>query len=100
MDIDVKLEHLNLILVILTRYLGADAKIYAFGSRVKKSAKPYSDLDIAVDLVDNKLDLETLAKIKSSLDDTTIPYFVDIVDLNGITEEFKNNINKDLVLLN
>jgi prepilin-type N-terminal cleavage/methylation domain-containing protein len=96
--INVEPRHLEIIKEILSKYV-SDAKIYVFGSRAKKSAKPYSDLDIAVDLNDQKLNLSILAKLTSAFEQTTIPYKIDVIDLNSISEEFKNNIKNDLIEL-
>ena len=70
-------------------------KLYLFGSRAKGRARKYSDIDLAVDSP------ELTDKIKSDLEiyftDSTIPYEIDIVDLNNISEKFKNIISDDLV---
>lgn len=72
-------------------------KLYLFGSRAKGRARKYSDIDLAVDSP------ELTDKIKSDLEiyftDSTIPYEIDIVDLNNISEKFKNIISDDLVEL-
>lgn len=69
-------------------------KLYLFGSRAKGRARKYSDIDLAVDST------ELTDKIKSDLEiyfeDSTIPYEIDIVDLNKINEKFKNIISDDL----
>ncbi len=56
-----------------------EAKIYLFGSRAKKSATPYSDIDIAI--MDDNLDRAKLARIRYTIDTSNLPYKVDIVDL-------------------
>lgn len=70
-------------------------KLYIFGSRAKNKAKQYSDIDIAIDSA------ELTDKIKSKLEflfeNSTIPYEIDIVDLNNITQSFKELIEDDLV---
>lgn len=99
MVFDVESNHLELIKQILKTFV-PDASIYVFGSRAKNCAKPYSDLDLAIDLNGQKFDLSALAKLKSAFEQTTIPYTIDIVDLNGISDEFRNNIKNDLVKLN
>ena len=70
-------------------------KLYLFGSRTIGRARKYSDIDLAVDSP------ELTDKIKSDLEiyftDSTIPYEIDIVDLNNISEKFKNIISDDLV---
>lgn len=98
MVFDVEARHLELIKQVLKTFL-PDASVYVFGSRAKKCAKPYSDLDLAIDLNGEKLDLPMLAKLNSALEETTIPYKIDIVDLNSISREFKKNIQEDLIKL-
>lgn len=98
MVLAVEKRHLELVKKILKQFV-QNATIYVFGSRAKNCAKPYSDLDLAIDQNGQKIDLSTLAKLQSAFEETTIPYTVDVVDLNAISEEFKNNIKEDLVEL-
>ncbi len=96
MFFDVEPNHLEIVKGVLNKII-PNATVYVFGSRAKNCAKPYSDLDLAIDINGEKLNLSTLAKLKSAFEETTIPYKIDIVDLNSISEEFKNNIKNDLV---
>lgn len=95
---DIEARHLEIIKNILKELIPT-AKVYVFGSRAKDSAKKYSDLDLAIDLNQGKLDLSIMAKLCSVFEQTTIPYKIDIVDLNNISSEFKNNIEPDFVEL-
>ena len=93
-------RHLDFVLSVLKRNISdVDAKFYIFGSRVKGTNKKYSDIDIAIDLNGKKLDTSILGKILIEFQDSTLPYEVDVVDLNSIDEDFRNLIKKDLVLL-
>ena len=93
-------RHLDFVLSVLKRNISdVDAKFYIFGSRVKGTNKKYSDIDIAVDLNGKKLDVSILGKILIEFQESTLPYEVDVVDLNSINENFRNLIKKDLVLL-
>ena len=93
-------RHLDFVLSVLKRNISdVDAKFYIFGSRVKGTNKKYSDIDIAIDLNGKKLDTSILGKILIEFQDSTLPYEVDVVDLNSIDEKFRNLIKKDLVLL-
>ena len=70
-----------------------EAKIYLFGSRAKGTNQPSSDIDIAIDCgleVSNKI----LGRIKEDVEESTIPFLVDIVDFNCVTDEMKQEINK------
>ena len=78
----------------ITKYL-PDCKIYLFGSRVKGTAKEYSDIDIALD--SKNLNENILLKIQNEFENSTLPYEVDIADLNNISETFKNHIENSLV---
>ncbi len=74
-----------------------DAKFYIFGSRSKGTYKEYSDIDIAVELPNEKLSADILGKILIEFSDSTLPYEVDIVDLNAIDKKFKNLIQESLI---
>jgi type I restriction enzyme S subunit len=73
-------------------------KVWAFGSRARKTAKPYSDLDLAV-LADHALTLEELARINDAFDSSDLTIKVDVVDLRSVSEAFRALIERDKVLL-
>lgn len=91
--IDLEEKYINFIREMVKKYL-QDCKIYLFGSRVKNTAKKYSDIDIA--LKADNLNEKILLKIKNEFEDSTLPYEVDIIDLNNISEQFKTHITDDL----
>ena len=72
-------------------------KLYIFGSRVKNRAKKYSDIDLAID--SQELTPQTKSKLEATFDNYTLPYEIDIIDLNSIDDKFKNLIKDELVLL-
>ena len=93
-------RHLDFILQVLKDNIPQkDAKFYIFGSRAKEKYKEYSDVDIAVKLLDEKLSADTLGKILMEFSDSTLPYEVDVIDLNAIDEKFKDLIADSLVEL-
>jgi len=66
----------------LKRYLRQqfpEAKIWLFGSRAKGEATPHSDIDIAIDMADARLQKLTLARFE--IEESSLPYKVDLVDL-------------------
>ena len=91
-------RHINFILNILKNNFSG-TKFYIFGSRAKGTYKEYSDIDIAVDLNNKKLDTDILGRILIKFQDSTLPYEVDVIDLNSIDEKFKNLIQGSLVEL-
>ena len=93
-------RHLDFILRVLKDNIPQkDAKFYIFGSRAKENYKEYSDVDIAVKLPDKKLSADILGKILLEFNDSTLPYEVDVIDLNAIDEKFKSLIKNSLVEL-
>ncbi len=86
-------KYINFIKASISRYL-PDCKIFIFGSRVKGTAKKYSDIDIALN--SKNLDENILLKIQNEFENSTLPYEVDIIDINNISETFKNHILNDL----
>lgn len=93
-------RYIKFILEVLHRNIPQkDAKFYVFGSRAKGTHKEYSDIDIAVELGEEKLSADILGKVLIEFVDSTLPYEVDIVDLNAIDEKFKTLIKDSLVKL-
>jgi type I restriction enzyme, S subunit len=73
-------------------------EVWAFGSRAKWTAKPYSDLDLAI-LTDKPLSLQQAAELRSALDESTIPIKVDFVDWAATSESFRKIIEADKVVV-
>jgi predicted nucleotidyltransferase len=69
-------------------------KIYLFGSRARGDYTPWSDIDVALD-TGKKIDLYELSIIKEEIEESSIPFTVDVVDMHNISEDFRKNILKD-----
>lgn len=76
----------NLVYVLVEKL--QPEKILLFGSRAKGENKPYSDIDLAVELNQN-IDFRLKRKIKELIEDISGMYSVDIVYLNECSENFK-----------
>ncbi len=70
------------------------AKVILFGSRARGTNQPGSDVDIAVD-AGKKIELGELARARATLENTTIPFFTDLVDLNRVPQELRKVIVKE-----
>ncbi len=88
----------EVIITIIKKHLPR-TKIYLFGSRARGDASAESDFDIALDN-QSKIDEEIVSLIKEDLEESTIPFTVDIVDLQHISQTLKNEILKDGKLWN
>ncbi len=85
-------------IVDIIKQLLPHAQIYLFGSRAREDHSPESDIDIAIDNGGQKIDRSALSMIKDELEESTIPFTVDIVDLNAASEALKKEILKDGIL--
>jgi len=68
-----------------------DAQLLLYGSRARGDAGPHSDIDIAL-LPRRMLAPGALARIREALEDSTIPYRVEIIDLSTVNEEFRRKV--------
>lgn len=71
-----------------------DYPVWAFGSRVKGCAKPYSDLDLAI-ISDQPLPLALHADLTNAFDESDLPWKVDIVDWASTSEKFREIIRQN-----
>ena len=87
--IDLSPDHLQTVRQILAEHVPA-CEVRAFGSRVTRSAKAYSDLDLAVVGV-TALDRSTLARLKEAFEDSDLPIQVDVLDWQEISQGFRED---------
>ena len=73
-------------------------EVWAFGSRVKHEAKPYSDLDLAL-ITQQPLSLEKFAAITDAFATSDLPIRVDVVDWASISGAFRELIAQDKVVV-
>ena len=88
--IDMLPGDLLLIREILSRCL-PDREVCVMGSRVNGNAKPFSDLDLVV-MGDRPLDLTTLADLREALDESALPFAVDLIEWATASEGFRRVI--------
>ena len=69
-----------------------------FGSRAKGTAREYSDLDIAL-VGDGPMDSMTLFEIRMELEESLLPFRVDVHDWRAIPESWRANIERRYVVL-
>lgn len=75
---------------IIRKYLkGDDYKTFIFGSRATGQLSPFSDLDLGI-LGREKIPGHLLEKIREDLENSSIPYKIDVVDFNKVSPEFRS----------
>ena len=92
-NFDISSKEFYIIRDILQKHLTADYKVWVFGSRAKNQTKYNSDLDIALEH-STIISPMILASLRDDLDDSLLPYKVDIIDINEVANSFKQIINK------
>lgn len=61
------------------------AKIFLFGSRARKTNRKFSDIDLAIK--DLEINPQTLALLKFELEESALPYKVDLVNYDELDAE-------------
>ncbi|HXH03625.1 MAG TPA: nucleotidyltransferase domain-containing protein, partial [Candidatus Competibacteraceae bacterium] len=92
-SLDIRPEHWVIVQNILHKHIPQYA-VWAFGSRVKGTAKPYSDLDLAI-ITEQPLGLETLAALAEGFSESDLPWKVDIVDWATTSPTFRDLIARE-----
>lgn len=73
-------------------------RVWAFGSRATGvHLKRFSDLDLAVEGA--PLTLREAGMLDEALDESRLPFKVDVVSLDALTPEFRAHIEPDFVLI-
>lgn len=90
--IDLSPEALSLLKQLITAHI-PKCEIRVFGSRVNGTAKPYSDIDIAVKCTE-PIERKKLNRLKEALQESTLPIRVDVLDWYSISEEFRRVIEE------
>jgi uncharacterized protein len=85
-------EEAQIISAILKKYFPT-AKVWLFGSRATGRNRPGSDIDIAID-EGVPLDFFRLAQARDDLEESTIPYKIDLVDYVSVSEDFREEIKR------
>lgn len=75
-------------------------RIYIFGSQARGAAGFGSDIDVAIERVDQKpLPPGLLTEIRDALDDSNIPERVDVVDWAVVSDGFRAAASRDAIQL-
>jgi uncharacterized protein len=78
----------------------ADAKVWIFGSRATGKYREQSDVDILYEpSKDHQLPVGLIFKIKSDIEESNFPFKVDLVNKEEIAFSYKEQVEKDKVLI-
>ena len=66
-----------------------------FGSWAKGTARQGSDVDVAVEYPDGVSGVLKIGELREQLEESTIPYRVDVVDMQQASQTLLQEIRKD-----
>ena len=76
-----------------------NCSVYLFGSRIQGKSVKYSDLDIAIDNQGKPVSDTVRSNLISLFENSILPYKVDIIDINTVSQAIWATIEKDYVRL-
>ena len=83
----------QILIQILNKY---PYKFYAYGSRAKGTAKKYSDLDLCYR---ENIPSYKVVELEEELENSDLPFMVELVNWQRMHSDFRERIQKDLVLI-
>ena len=96
--LDLTAEQKAVALQILQQHLPADALVWVFGTRARGQARPYSDLDLAID-AGRCLSLAETGDLAEAFSESDLPWKVDVVDWRALEPRLASLIEAELVPL-
>lgn len=96
-DIAISPAQWEIVIKLLQKHV-PDKPVWAFGSRATHTAKPYSDLDLAI-ISNEGLALSLLAAIEHDFSESDLPFKVDVLDWATISPAFRAIIENHRVII-
>ena len=93
MNLQLEEKHWNIIKKALSKYTYV---FYAYGSRVKGTAKKYSDLDLCYQ---KEIPLSVISQLREEFTESNLPFEVELVAWKHMRPTFQELISKDLIRL-
>ena len=90
-------DHLRIVLQEIQQHIPS-ATVWAFGSRVKGSHRPQSDLDLAI-LCDKETARKNLPQLNDALDESDLPFRVQTLDFHRLPQHMQDNIQQSFIVL-
>ncbi|HEX7066293.1 MAG TPA: nucleotidyltransferase domain-containing protein [Bacillales bacterium] len=85
--------------IVLGNLSGKACKVYLFGSWARAEEKRSSDIDIAVEFAPYETAAHALlTNLREALEESTIPYKIDVVNLNTADAIIANKVRKEGIL--
>ena len=83
--------------IVLTCLNEANVSVYLFGSWARKEEKKTSDIDLAVEW-NGKVDKSKMSQLREKIEESRVPYFVDVVDMTEASPILVKRIRQEGIL--
>ena len=94
--IDLTAPQRQTVLALLNRYL-PNTTVWAYGSRVKRTSHPASDLDLVA--FAGPEHAARVAELREAFDESNLPFRVDLFVWDDVPKSFRKRIKKEHVVL-
>ena len=94
--IDLTADQRQTVLRLIQAYL-PETEVWAYGSRVKRTARPSSDLDL-VAFASPRLRRQ-VANLREAFEESDLPFRVDVLVWDDVPESFQAEIQRERVVL-
>lgn len=96
-NLNLSSEDLEIVIKMLKKHI-PHTTVWAFGSRVKGNAKPFSDLDLVI-VSDNPLPIHDFVELKNDFQESDLEIKVDIIEWHYTSENFRKKILECYMLI-
>jgi uncharacterized protein len=94
--LDITSQHKETLQSLLGRYLPG-VEVWAYGSRIKGTARPASDLDLAAFAAPDQA--LRVSELKEAFQESNLPFRVDLFVWDDVPEKFKQTIEAEHVVV-
>ncbi len=95
-NVDLDEKSFNMLKAIVSKHVANNVTVLIFGSRVKRTAKQYSGIDICLKC-DNIILSEVICQLQEAFSLSNLPFRVDIVVYQKCTDAFKKIIDENSI---
>lgn len=83
--------------IVLQSLQGIPVNVYLFGSWARHEEKRTSDIDIAIQS-DEKIPITKMVDLRERIEESTLPYQVDLVNLANASHDLVKKVEKEGIL--
>ena len=95
--IDISEHNWKIVRDILQKHVPSH-EVCAFGSRARRTARTYSDLDMVI-VTEYPLPSETSAMLAEDFSESDLPFRVDLLDWHTAPQHFRSIVEKDKIVV-